>query len=369
MFRFFRIICKLFISSLLITSCGNNGSSSSGQSPTIVNVAPAGAIVGKTVTIVGTNFSTTPADNIVSFNGTTAVVLSSTSTQIITKVPAGATNGPVTVTVRGKSALSTTNFNVLVLMGGAIQRANISLTGTDIKLVSSVIDPHGITTDGTNLYVTDFGAGSTSSGTIIKIEIETGIVTQLVNPVSLLSPHGITTDGTYLYVTDVIDGTISKVEIATGTVTTLVGAGTFAFPHGITTDGTNLYVYDSSNKTISKVAIATGAVTLLISDSTLSGSGAITTDGTYLYVARVSNGTISKVSIATGTVTQLVGTGNFIAPVGITTDGTYLYVVDLSTGTVSKVLIATGAITELVGTGSFIIPFCITTDGKSLYII
>ncbi len=45
----------------------------------------------KTVTITGTNFSTTPANNTVKFNGTTSVVTACTATSITTTVPLGAT--------------------------------------------------------------------------------------------------------------------------------------------------------------------------------------------------------------------------------------------------------------------------------------
>ena len=70
-------------------------------------------------------------------------------------------------------------------------------------------------------------------------------------------PRGITTDGTNLYVTEGAGGNhlIRKIVISTGAVTTLAGTGSsgsadnstgtsasFYNPQGITTDGTNLYV-------------------------------------------------------------------------------------------------------------------------------
>jgi len=81
------------------------------------------------------------------------------------------------------------------------------------------------------------------------------------------APNGITTDGTNLYVTDTGNSTIRKIVISTGVVTTLAGSsagssgstdgtGTsarFYSPYGITTDGTNLYVADTFNHTIRKI--------------------------------------------------------------------------------------------------------------------
>ncbi|MQY80154.1 MAG: hypothetical protein GH151_13335 [Bacteroidetes bacterium] len=71
--------------------------------PTITSIDPSSGKVGTTVTITGTDFSTTPDENTVSFNGTEAIVIASTATSITTTVPAGATTGNVTVTVDGES--------------------------------------------------------------------------------------------------------------------------------------------------------------------------------------------------------------------------------------------------------------------------
>jgi gliding motility-associated-like protein len=80
--------------------------------PTITSFTPPSGPVGTTVTITGTNFSTTPANNTVTFNGTTAAVTASTTTSITTTVPAGATAGTITVTVAGNTTTSATNFTV-----------------------------------------------------------------------------------------------------------------------------------------------------------------------------------------------------------------------------------------------------------------
>jgi hypothetical protein len=71
--------------------------------------------VGKTVTITGTNFDPTAPKNIVMFNGTAEVFInSSTSTKIVAIVPAGATSGPITITVDNDnySLTSSTSFIV-----------------------------------------------------------------------------------------------------------------------------------------------------------------------------------------------------------------------------------------------------------------
>jgi len=128
----------------------------------------------------------------------------------------------------------------------------------------------GITTDGTNLYVAD-----TSNHRIRKIVIDNGTVTTLAGSssgnidatgtsASFSYPTGITTDGTNLYVSDQSNQWIRKIVISTGVVTTLAGSSwgfkdstgtsaSFISPWGITTDGTNLYVADDGNHRIRKI--------------------------------------------------------------------------------------------------------------------
>lgn len=85
-----------------------------GCSPVITDFLPVSGPLGTVVVINGLNFSNTPADNIVEFNGTPAVVTASTTTSITTTVPPGATTGPISVTVSGLSAISSTDFTVTV---------------------------------------------------------------------------------------------------------------------------------------------------------------------------------------------------------------------------------------------------------------
>jgi hypothetical protein len=80
-----------------------------GAAPTITSFAPTAGPVGTTVTITGTNLTGATS---VKFNGVSATITSNTATQIVTKVPTGATTGPITVTTAGGTATSATNFTV-----------------------------------------------------------------------------------------------------------------------------------------------------------------------------------------------------------------------------------------------------------------
>lgn len=111
--------------------------------PTISGFTPESGLFGASVTITGTNFSATPANNVVTFNGTTATVSTSTTTSITTTVPVGATNGAITVTVGAQVATSTTNFIVTSPTITGFTPANgkagasVTLTGTNFSTTGS----------------------------------------------------------------------------------------------------------------------------------------------------------------------------------------------------------------------------------------
>jgi hypothetical protein len=206
------------------------------------------------------------------------------------------------------------------------------VTGVSTTFASSVVlsSPAGITTDGINLYVTD-----AVNNSIHRIVISTGDISTLAGSASdppgsnngtgldarFSSPVGITTDGINLFVADFGNHTIRQIVIASRVVTTLAGspgqdgafdkvgtAARFRYPRGISTDGTNLYVTDYFNHMIRSVVISTSAV------STLAGSGqsgstdgngdaalfwfpeGITSDGKSLFIADSYNNTIRKMN-------------------------------------------------------------------------
>lgn len=99
-----------FLVAISLTGCGGQV-----KTPIITGFSPASGPVGATVTIVGDNFSLTPSLNIVTFNGSTAVVTSSTESVIITTVPEGATTGPIAITHSSLTGISATKFVVTLV--------------------------------------------------------------------------------------------------------------------------------------------------------------------------------------------------------------------------------------------------------------
>jgi FG-GAP-like repeat/IPT/TIG domain len=80
--------------------------------PAIGSFIPLSGPVGQVVKISGTNFSPTPANNIVYFGAVKAVVTSASATSLFVTVPSGATYEPISVTTNGYTVFSKQPFNV-----------------------------------------------------------------------------------------------------------------------------------------------------------------------------------------------------------------------------------------------------------------
>ena len=87
--------------------------------PTISGFSPLSGPIGSTVSIMGSNFDPTPANNIVYFGAVRATVHSGNTGAITVDVPAGATYQPISVTTNNLTAYSRFPFTVTFAGGGA----------------------------------------------------------------------------------------------------------------------------------------------------------------------------------------------------------------------------------------------------------
>ncbi len=80
--------------------------------PTITSFSPLSAKPGDVVTITGTNFNATAANNVVFFGATKAIVTAASATSLTVTVPSGATYAPITLLNTGTTlaAQSSSNF-------------------------------------------------------------------------------------------------------------------------------------------------------------------------------------------------------------------------------------------------------------------
>jgi sugar lactone lactonase YvrE len=218
-----------------------------------------------------------------------------------------------------------------------IAGSGISGFADGISTAASFNLPTAITFAGTGptstLYIAD-----TNNHLIRKLVISSGVVTTIAGTTTagfadgtgtaatFNAPHGITTDGTNLYIADTVNCAIRKMVISSNVVTTVAGmpvtatcantdnglgtSARFNLPQGITTDGVNLYVADTVNHTIRKIVPASSFAV-----STVAGAGPLNpgaTDGT--------------------------GVGaSFTYPAGITTDGSSIYDADNGKNTIRRI--------------------------------
>ena len=242
-------------------------------------------------------------------------------------------NGPTGVNTDGTNLYVTDYFNhkirkIVISSGAVTTLAGSGTAGATDGTGSAATfnQPTYLITDGTNLYVAD-----QYNNKIRKIVIATARVTTLAggdkagfsdgNGIAALfnQPQGITVDGNNLYIADFGNNRIRKVVISTGAVSTLAGgaksgyadgggtAAMFNGPVGLTTDGTNLYVTDNSNHQIRNILISSKVVTTLAggpgggfaegADATalFQSPAGIISDGKCLYVTDRLNHRIRKI--------------------------------------------------------------------------
>jgi hypothetical protein len=249
--------------------------------------------------------------------------------------------------------------------------------GTDgIGLASRVSDPRSVTTDGSNLYISD-----SYQRNIRKMNLSSGMVSTLITLPNSGEPYGLTTDGVYLYLTDRVNHAIFKLHLSTNVLSLVAGGnnvgaipgtggtasvctGTnattcvdgvhedarFNEPRGLVVVGGFLYVSDYFNDRIRRVNIATGAVTTYFgtgATALLNGPDGITAVGSLLFTSDFNNNRILRIDNPTTSSTLFA----LNSPRGIGTDGFQLF----ATGLISNELVSYnslntgGTVTQLAG--------------------
>jgi len=152
--------------------------------PVITSFTPLSGPIGTTVTISGSGFSTTPAQDIVYFGAVRGNVSAATATSLTVTVPSGATYQPIAVTTGNLTGYSTLFFDVTFGGGG------VSLISTAFKpgqRLTTGVYPHCVLLADFNgdgkpdLFVAKGSSGSdavftnASSGGVITFSAETDL--------------------------------------------------------------------------------------------------------------------------------------------------------------------------------------------------
>jgi len=179
------------------------------MAPSITAINPTSGKAGAAVTITGVNFEAVASNNLVKFNGTSAVVTTATTTSLVVSAPVGGSTGAVTVTTPGGTAI------------GPVFTYLQAPTITGITPASAVAGS-SVTITGTNFDTAIANNAVHFNGTVAVVTSAT--VTQLV-------------------VTVPIGGTSGNVTVTTPGGT----SNTFSFTY-ITSTGPNIYVLGSDTR-------------------------------------------------------------------------------------------------------------------------
>ncbi len=299
----------------------------------ILEFTPDKGPIGASVTIYGTGFSPTPAENIVKFNGTNAAVSASTSTQITTTVPAGATSGLITITTPSGTATSSTSFTV----------------GSDAPVITSFTPNIGAA--GTSVSISGSNFDTTTSGNRVAFNGNRSIVTAATSTtLSTTVPAGATS------------GRISD--------TTPAGKGVssdyfFIPPTPLTAADVEVYSYMNIGETKTVTIATANKVAMVLFDGSagqrvslrLTG---VTISSSSVYIYNPDGSTFGSTGVGTS--------GGFIDTQTLPTDGTYTILVDPSSTNTGSMTLNLYGISDVVGTinpGGPSVTVTTTTPGQN----
>ncbi len=154
--------------------------------PTITSFSPTSGPIGTAVTITGTNFNTTAANNIIYFGAVKAVVTNANATTLNVIVPVGATYQPITVTTNGLTAFSSQSFDITFTGAGiAFTKNSFSSPINAMNTNSSAFALGDLDGDGK----IDVASGNYSSTLNIFRNISVGKTISFANAIAYMTAH------------------------------------------------------------------------------------------------------------------------------------------------------------------------------------
>ncbi|HTG80491.1 MAG TPA: CFI-box-CTERM domain-containing protein [Geobacteraceae bacterium] len=384
--------------------------------PRISFFSPPGGTPGTIVTVVGTGFAPTTADNDLAFQTTTAPLIApATTTTLVTRFPQNTPAGQLVLTTPKGTAFSPRPFNSAVSFPAPILSATIPV-GTRPEGVA--VNP-----DGRRAYVTNSGDGTVSmintatrqvmvstlvgTGTTVQgivaspdgrrvyancydgatgkrwIAVLHGTTAALLDTVPVgtaqpapLGPNpqgiAITPDGRFLFVAGNFDGgAVTLVDIAARQAVAESALGGGSVPAGIAVhpDGTTAYLAFAGSNVIQVYDIAGRSVTATIPTGASPAGIAVTPDGTRVFVANTQGNSVTVIAASTRQVvtTLLAGVS---APLGIAAspEGNRVYAVNGGDGTVSAFRTSDLALDATISAGTGPVGIAIAPDGKQAFV-
>lgn len=238
-------------------------------------------------------------------------------------------------------------------------------------VVSGQALPHGVASDGQNLFFGNQGANP-GSGSIIRVPIGGGQTTTIASNQS--TPVDVVVDSTNVYWTNAGDGSVWKSDKTTPNPIKLAGPNGQNHASHLRVDSTYVYYTDRAGGTVNRVPIATGSVQAL-ANMGASNANYIAIDKTNAYFGASPNNMSGVFSIGQGAMngTAMSVIGNLARVAGVETDGTNIWFAVPSN--TPQFMQNTGEIHRVGvnGQGDKVLanmqnePQCVAVDAKSVY--
>jgi YVTN family beta-propeller protein len=347
--------------------------------PRIEFVSPPAGAPGTIVTIVGTSFDSTAANNAVYFSNSVPAseVVSSSATVLSVRVPAQAATAPITISTPANKAQSPRAFSADVTSPAAMVSASVAI-GSGPQSVA-------FSPDGRKLYVASQGSVTMLSATTNRIILPNATypnTTLAAGPGIVASPNG-----RRVYVAA---GASGVVALDAALIQPIESESISGFTAGSSTqssaqslaispDGRMLYVADNlSNGVVRLVTLATETY----ASSATFGAGlipeavAVSPDGSKLYVAiddptKGSQDFIAVLDPHSGApLASSINLGIGAAPAGVafSPDGKAAYVANRGANTVTVIDTASDTVAKLISGLESPTAIAVTPDGAKVLV-
>ena len=192
-------------------------------------------------------------------------------------------------------------------------------------------NPIGITTDGINIWILDYGDDEVYKYTMVGI-----YVSSWSTVVGNLDGRGIVTDGINIWVTDYLTDEVYKYDMDGVYVSSWDTSIQTSNPFGIATDGINMWISDSNGDKVYKYTVDGVYITSWSMIVANNDSGDICTDGTNIWITDYGNDEIYKYDVDGVYVSSWDTSTQSNDPYSITADDENMWVLDLADKEVYK---------------------------------
>ena len=221
-----------------------------------------------------------------------------------------------------------------------------------IKTITVGSVPRAVSSDGTHVWVTDWG-----ENTVSEIEASSG---KVINTIKVgEKPYGVSSDGTHVWVTNLADGTVSEIEASSGKVINTIEVG--ESPFSVSSDGSHVWVTNEPN-TVSEIEASSAKVINTIPVGEFPGG--VSSDGTHVWVTSPGEDSVREIEASSGKVINTIPVGVF--PISVSSDGTHVWVTDPGEDSVREIEASSGKVINTIKVGKD--PEGVSSDGTHVWV-